>query len=55
MMTFEELFKQMSEEQIKEVEVEIGMSINDYLIGLKKDPLVEAIATYMLNKEFKED
>lgn len=49
MYKFEDVFKKMTREEIKEIENEIGMSVNDFLIEADNNPLVAAVAEILLN------
>lgn len=48
MYTFEDVFKKMTREEIKEFENEMGMSVNDFLIEADNNPFVAAVAEILL-------
>lgn len=49
MYKFEDVFKRMTREEIKEFEDEMEMSVNDFLMEAEANPLVAAIAEILLN------
>lgn len=49
MYKFEDVFKKMTREEIKEFENEMGMSVNDFLIEVDSNPFVAAVAEILLN------
>lgn len=51
MYKFEDVFKRMTKEEIKEFEDEMEMSVNDFLMEVEANPLVAAIAEILLNVE----
>ena len=48
MYKFEDVFKKMTREEIKEFENAIGMSVNDFLIEADDNPFVAAVAEIFL-------
>ena len=49
MYTFEDVFKKMTREEIKEFENEMGMSVNDFLIEADNNSLIEVVAEILLS------
>ena len=48
MYKFEDVFKKMTREEIKEFENAIGMSVNDFLIEADDNPFVATVAEIFL-------
>jgi hypothetical protein len=49
MYTFEDVFKKMTREEIKEFENAMGMSVNDFLMEADDNPLVATVASILLS------
>jgi Mg2+ and Co2+ transporter CorA len=49
MYTFEDVFKKMTREEIKEFEDAMGMSVNDFLMEADDNPFVATVAAILLS------